>query len=237
MPIFIGLPAFRGACFFRMRTHVKICGITSVEDGIAAVEAGADALGFMFYPGSKRHVPVARAEEIIRELPPFTARVGVFVNATRDEIRRVLDEAGLDWVQLHGDEPRDLAWDLAPRVVKAFRVKDAASLAAMAGYPAQAYLLDSFVEGQLGGTGARFNWDLALEAKKFGKPIILAGGLTPENVALAVARARPFGLDVSSGVESAPGVKDSAKMARFVAAARAAASALAPAQAPGGGAG
>lgn len=206
-----------------MRTFVKICGITSVEDGVAAAEAGADALGFMFYPGSKRHVPPALAGEIIRELPPFVARVGVFVNAPRDEIDRAVQEAGLDWVQLHGEESREFAWELAPRVVKAFRVKNADSLAALEAYPAQAYLLDSFVEGQHGGTGARFNWDLALEARRYGKPILLAGGLTPENVAMAVARARPFGLDVSSGVESAPGVKDPDKMARFVAAAREAA--------------
>ena len=188
-----------------------------------AVELGADALGFMFFEGSSRCIKPAEAGEIIRDLPPFVARVGVFVNAPRRTIEETIAAAGLDTIQLHGEEtPEDCAGFSVP-TVKAFRIQNRESLQSLASWPTRAWLLDSFVPGKLGGTGSVFNWDLAVEAKALGRPIILAGGLTPENIREAVAKVRPYGVDVSSGVESAPGRKDPAKMERFIGAARGAA--------------
>lgn len=204
-----------------MAVRVKICGITRAADGIAAAEAGADALGFMFFEGSPRAVSAARAREIIRELPPFVARVGVFVNAGRDEVLRMAEEAGVNALQFHGDETPEFCASFGLPVVKALRVKDAGSLEAVSIY-AGPLLLDAFVPGQLGGTGARFNWELAVRACEGGRCILLAGGLTPENVGDAVAKVRPYGVDVSSGVEKALGEKDAAKVADFIRAAKAA---------------
>jgi phosphoribosylanthranilate isomerase len=205
------------------RVRVKICGITHPEDALEAVEAGADALGFMFYERSPRHVDLAEAGDIARRLPPFVAKVGVFVNPTADYVRQAIAQSGLDTLQFHGEESSDFCSQFGLKVIKAFRVSDASLLPALLAYATDAWLLDSYVPGQLGGTGECFNWDLALEAKSHGRPIILAGGLTPENVAEAVRRVRPFGVDVSSGVESAPGEKDADKMRAFIAAARMAA--------------
>lgn len=203
---------------------IKICGITSLVDALMAVETGADALGFVFYEPSPRYVTLDDARQIIRRLPPFVAKVGVLVNATEAAVRRAADECGLDCLQFHGDEPPEFCRRFEPRkLIKAFRIQDADSLAALPAYATDAWLLDSCVPGAPGGTGARFNWDLALAAKAHGVPIILAGGLGPENVAEAVQRVRPYGVDVSSGVESAPGRKDPAKVREFIARARAAA--------------
>jgi len=199
-----------------MSVRVKICGITSVEDGLAAIDAGADALGFMFYEKSSRHVSVAAAAAIIRELPPLVARVGVFVNATASLVRETISQSGIDTLQFHGDEAPEFCSSFELKYIKAFRVKDEASLAQLGKYPESAWLLDAFVPGQLGGTGATFNWELAKKAKTLGNPIILAGGLTPENVVRAVQEVKPFALDVSSGVEAAPGKKDAKKMAGFI---------------------
>lgn len=196
--------------------RVKICGITNEADAAAAVEAGADALGFIFYVGSPRFVRPERVAGIVASLPPFVTPVGVFVDASRDEIRRIAGEAGIKTVQLHGQESPDLCASLSLQTVKAFRVKDEHSLGELPRYQVAAFLLDSWVPGQHGGTGAAFNWELAVRAKDFGTPIILAGGLTPENVDEAVARVAPYGLDVSSGVETAPGQKDHAKVREFV---------------------
>lgn len=204
-----------------MSLRVKICGITRVSDACAAVEAGADALGFMFYEPSPRNLAPEAAAAIIRELPPFIARVGVFVNAEADTVKRIAETCGLDTLQLHGEEtPEYCAQFSGYRVVKAFRVRDESSLFALRSYSVSAWLLDSYVADQHGGTGAKFNWDLAITAKSYGCPVILAGGLTPENVAEAVRQVRPYALDVSSGVESAPGVKDHAKVAAFIRAAK-----------------
>lgn len=213
-----------------MSVRIKICGITNVSDALAAVEAGADALGFMFYPPSPRAVTVDHAAAIIRELPPFVARVGVFVDPAEGEVRRALVDAGIDTLQFHGSESPAFCRSFGPpdgpvtgrRVVKAFRVKDESSLAPLEDYNSEAWLLDAFVAGQLGGTGARFNWELARVAIARGGPrrVILAGGLTAENAAQAVREVAPYGLDVSSGVESAPGRKDAEKMRRFIAEAR-----------------
>jgi len=207
-----------------MNLKIKICGITNLGDAQAAVEAGANALGFIFYEASPRHVSREVAAKIIRGLPPFVAKVGVFVNAPEPFIRQAIGECGIDTLQFHGEEPPEFCRQFAPlKRYKAFRVRDGASLKALRQFDTDAWLLDSHVPGKLGGTGAQFNWDLAVEAKQLGRPIILAGGLTPENVAAAVRRVQPYAVDVSSGVESAPGKKDARKLRDFIAAASAAA--------------
>ncbi len=200
--------------------RVKICGITSIDDAQAAIEAGADALGFMFYEPSPRYLTPKEAGAIIRELPAHVARVGVFVDADEETIRNTATSAGLDTLQFHGNEPPDFCAQFELRTIKAFRVKDGESLGQLAGYGTDAWLLDSYVQGVPGGTGERFNWDLAMEAKQLGCPILLAGGLTPDNAGEAVDQVAPFGLDVSSGVEAAPGRKDAAKMATLIASAK-----------------
>lgn len=194
---------------------VKICGITNVEDALHAAGCGADALGFVFYDRSPRCLSPGGARQIIAELPPFVTAVGLFVNETPERIRQVADFCGLDIVQLHGDEgPADCA--SAPRrVVKALRVKETASLDGHAAYAVSALLLDAWVAGAYGGTGERFNWELAAAVARQ-RPVILAGGLTAENVAAAVRTVRPYGVDVSSGVEASPGRKDPAKVAAFI---------------------
>lgn len=200
-----------------MRTKVKICGLTRLPDALAAVEAGADALGFMFFAGSKRNIAPAAAAQIIRALPPFVAKVGVFVNASAETVRATIAECGLDTLQFHGEETPEFCRQFAPlKVVKAFRIQNADSLKPLPEYAVDAWLLDSYVAGQRGGTGEKFNWDLAAQAKELGRPVILAGGLTPENVADAVQQVWPYGVDVSSGVESAPGQKDAGMVRRFV---------------------
>ncbi len=205
-----------------MDVKVKICGITNLEDATAAVEAGADALGFMFYEPSPRHVSVEKAAEITRQLPGWIMKVGVFVNPEPGLVMTALGSCALSLLQFHGEESPDFCASFGVMSMKAFRVKDAESLKPMADYRTDVFLLDSFVAGKSGGTGEKFNWNLAVEAKKFGKPIFLAGGLTAQNVAQAVREVQPFGVDVSSGVESAPGKKDHQKIWDFVNAARSA---------------
>jgi phosphoribosylanthranilate isomerase len=203
-----------------MSVKVKICGVTSVADALVAAEAGADVVGLMFYAKSPRYISLETAEEISRALPPFVLRAGVFVNPSEEEVMKAITRCGLSLLQFHGDETPEFCTQFGVMSMKAFRIRDAASLAALPKYPTEAYLLDAYSAEALGGTGEKFNWDLAIEAKKFGKPIFLAGGLTPENVAEAVAKVQPFGVDVSSGVESAPGKKDAAKVRAFIAAAK-----------------
>jgi len=205
-----------------METKVKICGITSVADGLLAAGAGADMIGLMFYESSPRHITLARAAEISRALPPFVLRVGVFVNPDEALVTRAIRECGLSLLQFHGDEPSDFCTQFGVMSLKALRVRDAESLQPLEQFHTDAFLLDAFSQSGLGGTGEKFNWDLAVEAQKFGKPIFLAGGLTPENVAEAVRQVHPFAVDVSSGVESAPGKKDEAKVRAFITAVRAA---------------
>ena len=202
--------------------RVKICGITNVEDAQVAVDAGADALGFVFYPPSPRCVTPERAGQIIRTLPPFVTTVGLFVDAPAEAINSIAKQCGLDRIQLHGRETPDFCKALTRGVIKAFRIKNAESLANLPSYRVSAYLLDAYVEGALpGGTGASFAWELVAQAKPHG-PVILAGGLTPETVAEAILRVRPYGVDVSTGVERAPGLKDHRKVRAFVARAKAA---------------
>ncbi len=205
-----------------MDVTVKICGLTNVEDALAAVEAGADWLGFVLWEKSPRYVTLETAREIARRLPPATRRVGVFVDATVEQVMFSLRICDFSALQFHGQESPSFCRQFSVMKIKAFRIRDAASLQALAGYDTDAFLLDSMVEGQPGGTGETFDWSLAAEAKKFNKPIFLAGGLTLQNVAAAVRAVQPFGVDVSSGVEASPGKKDRQKMRDFIAAVRAA---------------
>ena len=203
-----------------MSVKVKICGITSVADGLAAAGAGADMIGLMFYEKSPRHISLAQAAEIARALPPFVLKVGVFVNPDEALVTRAIAECGLSLLQFHGDETSEFCTQFGLMSVKALRVRDAASINALENFQTDAFLLDAHSKAGLGGTGEKFNWDLAVAAQKFGKPIFLAGGLTPENVADAVKQVRPFAVDVSSGVESAPGKKDAVKVRAFIEAVR-----------------
>jgi len=203
-----------------METRVKICGITSATDGLDAAEAGADMIGLMFYEHSPRHVTLARAVEIARALPPLVVRVGVFANPDEAIVTRAIAECGLGLLQFHGDETSDFCTKFGVMSMKALRVRDGESLAQLEHYHTDAFLLDACSKNGLGGTGEIFNWDLAVAAQKFGRPIFLAGGLTPENVASAVLKVRPFAVDVSSGVESVPGKKDAVKVRAFIAAAK-----------------
>ena len=203
-----------------MSVTVKICGITSEADALAAAEAGADAIGLMFYEGSPRHVRLEQAKAISAALPQHVMRVGVFVNAEEAFVHQALAECMLNILQFHGDETPEECSRYPVMTLKAFRVQGEETLAELEAYPSAGYLLDAYVKDALGGTGATFNWDLAVRAQKFGKPIFLAGGLTPENVAEAVRKVQPFGVDVSSGVEIEPGRKDAEQMRTFVAAAK-----------------
>jgi phosphoribosylanthranilate isomerase len=205
-----------------MTTKVKICGLTGVADAVAAADAGADMIGLMFYEKSPRHISLALAAEISRAVSPFVLKVGVFVNPDEALVSRAIAECGLSVLQFHGDEPSEFCTQFGLMSLKAIRVQNAESLSALQNFQTDAFLLDAYSKSGLGGTGEKFNWDLALAAQKFGKPIFLAGGLTPENVADAVKQVRPFAVDVSSGVESAPGKKDAAKVRAFIQAVRAA---------------
>ncbi len=206
-----------------MSVRVKICGITNVEDALAAVAAGADALGFMFYEKSPRSVPIKLVADLVRRLPPFVAKVGVFASPTERAVLETISLSGIDTLQFHGDETPEFCRKFSPlKVYKAFRIERLESLHALPAYETDAWLLDGFAPDKLGGTGSNFNWELAVEAKKLGRPIILAGGLTPENVAEAVRKVRPYAVDVSSGVESSPGRKDHAKLRTFIVTAKAA---------------
>jgi phosphoribosylanthranilate isomerase len=200
---------------------IKICGITNLEDAFLAAELGADALGFIFYAKSPRKVAPETAREIIAQLPPFVAAVGVFVDEAAAAVRDLAAQVGLDWVQLHGQESPDYCRGLGWRVIKGFRIKDESSLEELEPYQGavQAFLLDTYKKGQVGGTGVSFDWQLAREAKKYGR-IILAGGLTSENVAQAIAMAQPQAVDAASGTEAAPGRKDPEKLRAFFKAVR-----------------
>jgi phosphoribosylanthranilate isomerase len=199
--------------------RIKICGITNLEDALLAADLGADALGFIFYAKSPRYVAPEAAQAIIAQLPPFVATVGVFVDEAAAVVQEVAAQVRLDWVQLHGQESPDYCRHLGRRVIKAFRIQDEDSLPGLADYrgAAQALLLDTYKKGQVGGTGEIFDWHVARKAKEYG-PIILAGGLTADNVAQAIDTAGPASVDAASGTEAAPGKKDPAKLRAFFAA-------------------
>ncbi|MCL5023893.1 MAG: phosphoribosylanthranilate isomerase [Nitrospirae bacterium] len=193
---------------------VKICGITNIDDALAAVDAGADALGFVFYKGSPRCVTPDVARDIIRRLPPLVATVGVFVDERPDRVEKVMRDASLDIAQLHGHEaPEDCL--IAGRTIKAIRVRELSDLAPLRSYRVSAFLLDTYAQDSLGGTGQIFNWDIAVEAKRMAR-IILAGGLNPDNIEKAVRWVRPYAVDVSSGVEEERGKKDHEKIRLFI---------------------
>lgn len=196
----------------------KICGITRIEDALAAVEAGADAIGFVFYPKSPRAVTVQQARAIIAALPPFISTVGLFVNASRCELNETLDAVPLDLLQFHGDETPEQCEGYHRPFIKALRVQAGDDIAASCRLYSKAsgILLDTFVSGVPGGTGETFDWALIPDGLE--KPIILAGGLTSANVAQAIAQVRPYAVDVSGGVEKSKGIKDHDKIRAFMSA-------------------
>ncbi len=200
---------------------VKVCGITNVGDARAAVQSGADALGLVF-ARSPRQVGVEEAREVAESLPEGVLKVGVFVNEEPGEVLRVAEPVGLDYVQLHGDEgPETVTWlrDRGVKVIKALRVRDAGSLAALERYEADLFLLDAYSEKARGGTGERFDWGLA-KSLKGRDNILVSGGLAPENVHEAIRLFEPYGVDASSSLESSPGIKDRERVRRFIFAAR-----------------
>lgn len=204
-------------------TRIKVCGITNVEDALAAVEAGADELGFNFWRGSKRFVEPRAARGIIEALPGGVGCVGVFVNEEPEALARAAEESGVGAVQLHGEESPDYCASLTSlRVIKALRVGPGFTAESAAVYRTDSLLLDAYAEGTQGGTGRTFDWSLARAARERVARLYLAGGLTPENVAAAIENVGPYALDVCSGVEASPGRKDRRLVVEFVRAARAA---------------
>lgn len=200
-----------------MAVRVKICGVTTVDDALLCARAGADAVGVNFWAGSQRRVAVERAAEIAAALPPTVLKVGVFVDAARDEIERAIAAVGLDAVQLHGDESPEECRGFAARVIKAIRVRAGgeAPAAVAERFAVDYILLDADAGGGYGGSGRSFDWRLAAGVAP-GR-LFLAGGLRPENVAEAVRAARPFAVDVASGVEASPGRKDPVRVREFIA--------------------
>jgi phosphoribosylanthranilate isomerase len=195
--------------------RVKICGITNLDDALMAVEAGADALGFVFFHKSPRHISPEQAAGIINRLPPFVQTVGLFINEDLATVNATANLCGIDLVQLHGEEAPDFCQAVNRRIIKAFRVKDASTLKEMKQYDVAACLLDAWSPTAHGGTGKTFNWKIAATAA-ISERVVLAGGLTPENVAEAVQQVKPYAVDVSSGVESGPGKKDAELVRRFL---------------------
>ena len=204
-----------------MAVRVKICGITQLEDALFAANAGADALGFVFYDKSPRHIEAEKAAVLCHALPPFVTRVGLFVDASPDTVKGILQAVSLDLLQFHGDETPDYCAQFGKPFIKALRVHAATDLLKYAAdfATASGLLLDAFVPGVPGGTGESFDWKLIPE--NLPKPIVLSGGLTPSNVTDAIRQTRPWAVDVSSGVESAKGIKDMHKVAQFIANAKA----------------
>ena len=201
--------------------RVKICGLKWPEDAAAAVAAGADALGFNFWKGTERYIEPARAARIVANVPPSVLTVGVFVDEEPEQVLGIAEETGIMALQLHGNESPEYIDRLGAYLkIKALRVDDGFRPEELGRFPsASLFLLDGFVAGKVGGTGHAFDWSLAEQAKEYGK-IILAGGLTPDNVAEAVRRVQPWGVDVASGVESKPGKKDPRLLREFIQAVR-----------------
>jgi phosphoribosylanthranilate isomerase len=203
-----------------MRTRVKICGITRIDDARAAAEQGADAIGLIFYRPSPRCVAPERAREIVAATPAFVSTVAVFVNPSREEVEAVIRESGVSLLQFHGDETPEFCAGFSRPYVKAARIRPGLDLIKYLSphVAARAWMLDSFHEDLWGGTGGAFDWSLV--PRDAAKPVILSGGLTSDNVAGAVRRVRPYAVDVSTGVESSKGIKDPAKIAAFIGAVR-----------------
>jgi len=199
-----------------VRTRIKICGITRVEDARAAVELGADAVGLVFYAPSPRNVGLEQARAIIAAIPPFVTTVGLFVDPLRDQVASVLRHCSLNLLQFHGDEAPDFCGAFGLPYIKAARVRADTDLVQYLSpyFAAQGWLLDAFHEQLYGGTGGAFDWKLI--PRDLARPVILSGGLTPDNVGAAVRQVRPWAVDVSSGVEASKGIKDAAKIAAFI---------------------
>lgn len=203
-----------------LRTRVKICGVTRAEDALEAARCGADAIGLVFYPASPRYVTVQQAQQVVAALPPFISVVALFVNATQAEIEAIISQVRIDIVQFHGDETAAECERIKLPYFKAIRVKPDTNLLQyeVDFSSAKALLLDTYSESAYGGTGHVFDWDLI--PKNMEKPVILAGGLTAENVGLAIEKVRPYAVDISGGVELSKGVKDAKKIAAFMQAVR-----------------
>jgi len=197
-----------------MMVRIKICGITNLADALKSQELGAHALGFNFYPKSPRYITKEKAKKIIKMLPPFIVTVGVFVNEDIDEINNIIEYTGIEVVQLHGYETQDYCSKFSLPVVKTLRINDKNDLKYINSYKVSAFLLDSYSKGY-GGSGKSFDWEIAIGAKRYGN-IILAGGLNEKNILEAIKRVKPYGVDVCSGVEKAPGKKDHDKLERFI---------------------
>ncbi len=198
---------------------VKICGVTILDDALSAVECGADAIGFNFYRQSKRYISPDHAAEIMDRLPGNVMRIGVFVNPDREYVNAAIESSGIRGLQFSGNELPEAVSGYHLPVIKAIHVASVESIRAMKSFGAISFLLDTFRDDDFGGTGELFDWDIAMEAKRFGK-VIVAGGLTPENVADAVRKVKPHGVDVSSGVELRAGVKNHKKIKEFILRAR-----------------
>ena len=198
-------------------TRIKICGITNLDDGLEAIAAGVDALGFVFVPNTPRYITPSQAKLVIKQLPPFITNVGLFVDSEIDEIEDIVNHCKLDAVQLHGNESPEMCSQISlqTKVIKSFHVKKELQVLRneIANYRVAAYLLDTFIKGKAGGTGQTFDWRIA---EGLSQRIILAGGLTPDNIGTAIAQLQPYGVDVSSGVEKSPGKKDTNKIYSFV---------------------
>jgi len=199
------------------RTYIKICGLTQLADARAAIAAGVDFLGFILVPQSPRCLSPAQAQQLIQALPPETVTVGVTVNQTPAQLQSLRAFCSFSFLQLHGDEPAECAQQLGPESVwKAWHLCDSADVAAAAAYPAATIVADTMLPGQRGGTGQTGNWQLARDLAQRSR-LLLAGGICPENVAAAIAAVQPYGVDVSSGIETAPGRKDLGRLRELVA--------------------
>ncbi len=201
--------------FFTMK--VKICGITNQEDASAAVKLGVDALGFIFAK-SPRQIEPEKARSIINALPPFVTAMGVFVNESSTRVKEIVSFCGLNLIQFHGDESPDMCSEFMPHSVKAFQIKDKASLEGVKPYNGnvRALLFDTYSKEKRGGTGKTFDWGLAVKGKELGIPVILSGGLSPSNISEAISTVRPYAVDVNSGVETSPGKKDHGLMRQLM---------------------
>lgn len=210
-----------------MSVKIKVCGITNPDDALRAVEAGVDAIGLVFFSKSPRAISSIQASEITKQLPPMVSSVGVFVNETIEKICKIRDECSLNILQLHGEESPELCQVLNVKtnikMIKAFRIQPHFVLDIFSQYETDAWLLDAFSPNIRGGSGVVFDWNGIAKLRPFRRPIIIAGGLHPDNVAACIRATSPYGLDVSSGVEASPGKKDFVKMRDFVQAAREAA--------------
>ena len=201
-------------------SRLKVCGITNLEDALVSVESGADALGFVFYAGSKRYIDPVRAGEIISQLPPFIIKVGVFVNESISDLLEAQRVAGFDTFQLHGDETAEYCSNLGRPYIKAFRVKSEIDKNYINSFNTRSVLFDTYSDKDFGGTGKIFDWEIMENAGLSDKFVILSGGLEVSNVGRAIKKVRPYAVDVSSGVEKSPGLKDHNKLKAFAEAVR-----------------